>query len=145
MTIRQTLLTLVATALGALSACGAGNDWDKVLLAAHLWLALTTQKEAAKGAGIGERSLQRWIKCGWWKQACTEVEGQWIEDLAGRVRGAPTIESSEIKSPVTPRAWSPALMRLSAFADIAFTSKVQCYGLRFHGAAWFPAAKGPAR
>jgi hypothetical protein len=62
------------------------QDWDKVLLAAHLWLTLTTQKEAAKGAGIGERSLQRWITCRWWKQACSEVEGQWTHDLVRESR-----------------------------------------------------------
>ena len=61
------------------------QDWDKVLLAAHLWLTLTTQKEAAKGAGIGERSLQRWITCRWWKQACSEVEGQWTNTRQSNV------------------------------------------------------------
>lgn len=48
------------------------QSWPKAVLAAHLRSTAHTQEEAARIAGVGKRSLERWEQCPWWPQAVAE-------------------------------------------------------------------------
>ena len=41
-----------------------------------------TQIDAAKGAGIGVRTLRRYELSDWWPQACGEAVDRWMQQLA---------------------------------------------------------------
>ncbi len=59
---------------------GRPRDWDKAVAAAYLLALGRTQEEAAKGAGVGERSLHRWVGCSWWSKAVDEAASRWLND-----------------------------------------------------------------
>ena len=61
---------------GKLDAVGKPRDWDKAMSAAYLQLFGLSQEEAAKGAGVGERTLQRWEVSDWWPKACEAARDQ---------------------------------------------------------------------
>ena len=66
---------------GKLDGVGKPRDWDKAMSAAYLRLIGLSQEEAAKGAGVGERSLQRWEVSDWWPKACEAAADRWIQQL----------------------------------------------------------------
>ena len=66
---------------GLLSAVGKPRDWDKAISAAYLRLTGISQEKAAKAAGIGERTLQRWEVSAWWPDACLEASSKWLRGL----------------------------------------------------------------
>ncbi len=53
----------------------------KSVSAAYLRLLGLSQKKAAKGAGIGERTLARWELSDWWPDACAEAVDRWMQQL----------------------------------------------------------------
>ena len=57
------------------------HDWDKAVSVAYLRLLGLSQKKAAKGAGIGERTLARWELSEWWPDACAEAVDRWMQQL----------------------------------------------------------------
>ena len=57
------------------------HNWDKALSVAYLRLLGLSQKKAAKGAGIGERTLARWELSDWWPEACREAVDRWMQQL----------------------------------------------------------------
>ena len=58
------------------------HDWDKAVSVAYLRLLGLSQKKAAKGAGIGERTLARYELSEWWPDACGEAVNRWMQQLA---------------------------------------------------------------
>ncbi len=52
---------------------GKPRDWDKAISVAYLRLRDESQADAAKPAGLGERTVRRWEKSAWWLQACLEA------------------------------------------------------------------------
>ncbi len=58
------------------------QNWDKAVSVAYLRLLGLSQKRAAKGAGIGERTLARWELSDWWPEACGEAVDRWMQQLA---------------------------------------------------------------
>ena len=57
------------------------HDWDKAVSVAYLRLLGLSQKKAAKGAGIGERTLARYELSEWWPEACREAVDRWMQQL----------------------------------------------------------------
>jgi len=57
------------------------QNWDKAVSVAYLRLLGLSQKNAAKGAGIGERTLARWELSEWWPDACAEAVDRWMQQL----------------------------------------------------------------
>ena len=57
------------------------RDWQKATAVAYLRLVGLTQIDAAKGAGIGERTLRRYEVSPWWPEACAEAVGRWMQQL----------------------------------------------------------------
>ncbi len=57
------------------------QSWDKALSVAYLRLRDESQADAAKPAGIGERTVRRWEKSDWWPQACLEAGSRWLQGL----------------------------------------------------------------
>lgn len=62
------------------------RDWDKAVSAAYLRLIGQSQKDAATGAGVGQRSLRRWETCSWWEDARDEARDRWLNDLVAESR-----------------------------------------------------------
>lgn len=58
------------------------QNWDKAVSAAYLYTITDNLELAAKGAGVGARTLDRWKKSPWWYDACDEAAGRFIQ--AGR-------------------------------------------------------------
>ena len=46
------------------------HDWDKAVSVAYLRLRNDSQADAAKSAGVGERTVRRWENSEWWPKAC---------------------------------------------------------------------------
>ncbi len=57
------------------------QSWDKAVSVAYLRLLGLSQKKAAKGVGIGERTLARWELSEWWPTACREAVDRWMQQL----------------------------------------------------------------
>jgi len=57
------------------------HNWDKAVSVAYLRLLGLSQKKAARGAGIGERTLARWELSEWWPEACREAVDRWMQQL----------------------------------------------------------------
>jgi hypothetical protein len=57
------------------------QDWGKAVSVAFLWLVIGTQKGAAEAAGIGERTMNRWVISPWWPDACAEAKQRWLSHL----------------------------------------------------------------
>ena len=57
------------------------QNWDKAVSVAYLRLLSWSQEGAAKGAGIGVRTLRRYELSDWWPQACGEAVGRWMQQL----------------------------------------------------------------
>ncbi len=57
------------------------QNWDKAVSAAYLRLLGLSQGKAAKGAGIGERTIARWELSDWWPDACGEAGSRWMQQL----------------------------------------------------------------
>ncbi len=66
---------------GKLDVVAKPRTWDKALSAAYLRLLGLSQEKAAKGAGIGERTLIRYEMSGWWPSACAEAVDRWMHQL----------------------------------------------------------------
>ena len=64
-----------------LDAVATPRDWDKAVNVAYLRLNSATQAAAAKGAGLGVRTLRRWELSPWWPDACGEAVGRWMQQL----------------------------------------------------------------
>jgi hypothetical protein len=63
------------------------NDWDKAVFAAYLRLIGETQKSAARIAGVGKRTLERWEMSEFWHDACEEAaRDRWLKHLVTRAR-----------------------------------------------------------
>ncbi len=60
---------------------GKPRDWDKAISVAYLRLREESQADAAKSAGIGERTVRRWENSKWWPQACLEAGSRWLQGL----------------------------------------------------------------
>lgn len=63
------------------------QSWDKAVQVAYLRLVGMTQKEAARVAQVGERTIRRWEECSWWEDARREAEPRWLRDLKAEARG----------------------------------------------------------
>ncbi len=57
------------------------RDWDKAVSVSYLRLIGQTQENAAKGAGIGVRTLRRYELSDWWPEACSEAVDRWMQQL----------------------------------------------------------------
>lgn len=57
------------------------QDWNKAVLAAFCWLRSEEIRASAETAGVGERTMQRWVKSHWWPDACREATGRWLDLL----------------------------------------------------------------
>jgi hypothetical protein len=57
------------------------RDWEKATAVAYLRLIGLTQIDAAKGAGIGVRTLRRYEVSDWWPEACREAVDRWMQQL----------------------------------------------------------------
>ena len=64
-----------------LDSVGKPRDWDKAVSVGYLRLIGLTQEEAARGAGIGVRTLQRYELSSWWPLACSEAVLRWMQQL----------------------------------------------------------------
>ncbi|GMV06733.1 MAG: hypothetical protein AMXMBFR53_30080 [Gemmatimonadota bacterium] len=62
------------------------RDWDKAVSAAYLWLVLDSTEAAAEGAGVGERTMYRWVQSEWWPKACAEANRRWLQHLTLEAR-----------------------------------------------------------
>ena len=58
------------------------RDWGKAVSVSYLRLIGQTQELAAKGAGIGVRTLRRYELSKWWPEACREAVDRWMQQLA---------------------------------------------------------------
>lgn len=74
---------------------GAPHSWDKAVSYAYLRLIGQSQVEAAKGAGVGERTVVRWELSDWWPKALAEASDRWLNDVeaASRVTVLAAIKS----------------------------------------------------
>ena len=63
------------------------QSWEKAVQVAYLRLVGCTQKEAARIAGISERTIRNWEECSWWEDARREAEPRWLRDLKAEARG----------------------------------------------------------
>ena len=57
------------------------HNWDKAVSVAYLRLLGLSQKKAARGAGIGERTLARGELSDWWPDACHEAVDRWMQQV----------------------------------------------------------------
>ena len=57
------------------------HNWDKAVSVAYLRLLGLSQKKAARGAGIGERTLARYELSEWWPEACREAVDRWMQQI----------------------------------------------------------------
>ncbi len=64
----------------------APKDWDKAVASAYLRALGATQAEAARDAGVGERTLARWEGSGWWPKAMQEAVDRWMSDVVAASR-----------------------------------------------------------
>lgn len=64
------------------------RSWDKAVSAAYLWLIMAEVKKAAAAAGVGERTLHRWILSDWWPDAVAEAETRWLHITVAEARRA---------------------------------------------------------
>lgn len=63
------------------------QDWDKAVFAAYLILIGESQARAAKIAGVGQRTVERWVVSDFWPDACEEAaKDRWLKHLAHRAR-----------------------------------------------------------
>ena len=67
---------------GIVDAVEKPRDWDKAVSVSYLRLIGLTQEKAAKGAGIGVRTLRRYELSEWWPEACREAADRWMQQLA---------------------------------------------------------------
>ena len=70
------------------SDAGKPRNWAKAVEAAYLRLVMPTQKEAAKAAGLGVRTLRRYELSDWWPRACAESVDRWTQQLEIECRTA---------------------------------------------------------
>lgn len=77
-------------------------EWDKAVSCAYLRMMGASQEKAAKGAGVGERTLARWEGCPWWPQAREEARSRWCNDLvdASRARLITSIRNGDTERAV---------------------------------------------
>lgn len=57
------------------------RDWNKAVTAAAMVQIGATQEQAAKAAGIGDRTLRDWMGCAFWDDAMTEALAKYTTDL----------------------------------------------------------------
>lgn len=57
------------------------RDWEGAVLCAYFHLRGYSQDRSAREAGVGPRTLKRWIKSPWWPDALTEARGKWKNGL----------------------------------------------------------------
>lgn len=62
------------------------RNWDQWVTAAFLRLLGVTQKDAARAAGVGLRTLCRYEADPRWPQAVLEAQERWLKGLDGQVR-----------------------------------------------------------
>ena len=78
------------------------QNWEKSVSVAYLRLLGLSQKKAAKGAGIGERTLARWELSAWWPDACREAVDRWMQQVEIEAR---TTVMAAIKEGDVATAW----------------------------------------
>ena len=64
------------------------QNWHKAVASAFLWLVTGEIKGSAKGAGVGERTLQMWVISPWWGDACEEAKKNWLNSSMAWARKA---------------------------------------------------------
>ena len=64
----------------------APRNRDKAVSAALLRLLGASQVEAAKAAGVGERTLRGWEACSWWAEVLADASRRWLDGLAAKAR-----------------------------------------------------------
>ena len=113
------------------------RDWDKAVSAAYLWMVLPTVKAAAEGAGVGERTLQRWILSEWWDRAVTEARSRWLNHTVAAARrsltrlvedGNPTITMEVLRQfdpDFAPRPKEVRVLSVLAFVEQLPDAQVQ--------------------
>lgn len=65
---------------------GRPRDWDKAVSAAFLIQLDSTQSEAAKAVGAGQRTVERWVQCSWWAEAKEDARERWLSGLTRKAR-----------------------------------------------------------
>ena len=57
------------------------QDREKAIAAAYLRVCGATQAKAARIAGIGKRTLERYEQCMWWPEIVAEARDPWLDRL----------------------------------------------------------------
>ncbi len=60
--------------------------WEQGISCAYHRLIGFTIAESAKRAGVGKRTLDRWLKADWWPDACAEASSRWLGHVEERSR-----------------------------------------------------------
>lgn len=64
------------------------RKWEKAVSAAYLRSIGYTLEKAAKGAGMGVRTLIRWEQSEWWPRAVWEAHQRWLSGIVCGAKGA---------------------------------------------------------
>ena len=78
---------------------GRPRSWSKAVSAAYLRLMGFTQRQAARSAGVGERTLRGWESSGWWPEAVAEARGRWLQGLDSLARSTLARSLAEGREP----------------------------------------------
>lgn len=70
------------------SSVEAPRDWETALSVAFLRESGSTQREAAKIAGVSARTVERWEASGWWPDAVAQAGRRWLPGVIHRARRA---------------------------------------------------------
>jgi len=57
------------------------QDRDKAIAVAMLILRGESQGSAAEAAGVGKRTVERWVHCSWWPDITAEVADRYLSGL----------------------------------------------------------------
>lgn len=106
------------------------RDWDKAVAAAYIYLLTDHLGRAAEHAGVGERTIQRWHTCSWWRDACAEARERWLDhvDIEARRSLARQLANDELDplkllERLDP-SLAPAEQRLKLTADYLHVDEV---------------------
>ena len=66
---------------GKQPAPGDSGQWEKAVLVAYFRSIDLTQEAAAKGAGVGVRTVIRWEQSEWWLTAVKEAHERWLSKI----------------------------------------------------------------
>ena len=57
------------------------RNWEAAILCAYFYLRGYAQEKCAEEAGVGARTIKRWIKSDWWPDALDEARERWFSGL----------------------------------------------------------------